>query len=1171
MALVISLLGHFQVTRDDTPVVGIESDRGRALLAYLAVEGDRPHRREALGTLLWPNVDDARMRQNLRRALYNLRHTLEQSGAEPLLLVTPQTVQLNPQSEYRLDVAHFRAGLAQTQRHAHASLAECGACNQQLAAAVALYRGDLLSGFALPNSEHFEEWRLFTQEALHRQMMAALTSLAAFHTAHQEYTAAIGYWQRQLELEPWREEAHRALMQLFAQRGERSAALTQYTLCVRLLAAELGAPPAAETDQLYEQILRGEVGQNTATALPTAAAPPSPAHPPTVLPAPATPFIGRQRELALLAQQLADPACRLITLTGLGGVGKTQLALHAAHALSNPGQVAASPTWPDGIYFVPLADLVVPPTAANASADANATETQILAAVANGLRLEVQPDTPLLAQLCAYLRAKACLLLLDNYEQLLAGADVVSQLLNAAPQLKLLVTSRQPLGQPEEWLLPLEGLAVPATSDAPDLAEYASVALFVQWARRKAATFALAADNRAAVVEICQLVEGLPLGLVLAAACYPELTCAEIGAEIRRNLIILAAEQAELAAGLAQRHRNLQAVFEASWQLLTPAEQRTLGRAAVFQGGFTRQAGLQVTGATLGELSSLVARVLLRRTSSGRYVLHELLRQFAAAKLAESGDLQANAQHERHSRYYLDWLQQYARALVSAGLPQALTALHAELANLRVAWQWAWHQQEYELLAASTAPLAEFYENSGLLKEAELWLRAALSSQPAQPASPEQTSWVAQLTLALLRMLYGQGQLAAAEALIGPAQTLAQASADPLLICQSQRTLLQLCMAQGRYDEAAAALPQALAAAQQTEEQHWLALVLLDQGKLALARHRYAEAQAAVQQAQQLDEPARNPLLQDTIFRFLGLAAYYQGELEQAKAYDEQGLQLARTLGSRLRIADHLLHLGAVQDALGDYGAAQAAYQEALAIYRERGARQHEISVLGNLGISTAYLGDYPGAIRYTRQALDLQTELGKVNQSAIAFTNLALFSHQLGEQAAACAYAQQGIAAAQQEGDRYIEGFAHTFHGHAQGALGAWTAAEVAYQQALTCYQQLGLTYLMPEPQAGLARLWLGQGNVAAARTAIDPILALLNERPLAGLEEPIRVYHTCYQVLAATADDQALPLLQTAYAQLQARAERIQDQQLRTAFLTQVAAHRALLADYEKSVSVV
>jgi DNA-binding SARP family transcriptional activator len=233
------------------------------------------------------------MRQNLRRALYNLRQTLEAPTTVPLLLVTPQDMQLNPQSDHWLDVAKFRALLAQAQGHSHLAAAASVTCHQHLAEAVALYRGDFLAGFSLPASEPFEEWRLFTQEALHVAMLDALTTLATFHQSRQEQAQTIAYLQRQIELEPWREEAHRALMRFFAERGDRSAALAQYTLCVRLLNEELGAPPSTETDELYEQILQGVIGKSQQKVASPVIVQTPVASQTILLPAPVTPFIGR--------------------------------------------------------------------------------------------------------------------------------------------------------------------------------------------------------------------------------------------------------------------------------------------------------------------------------------------------------------------------------------------------------------------------------------------------------------------------------------------------------------------------------------------------------------------------------------------------------------------------------------------------------------------------------------------------------------------------------------------------------------------------------------------------------------------------------------------------------------------------------------------------------------
>ena len=261
----IFLLGRFQLTLNGVSVTAIESDRGRALLAYLALEADHPHSREALAGLLWPDAPERAARQNLRQALYNLRRALDtpqpdgarlpdQQAAAPILLATPRDVQFNPASDFWLDVKAFTDLLEVTQTHAHRRLDACGGCMHQLGRAVELYQGDFLAGFSLPDSDPFEEWRLFTGEWLHRQVMEALSHLASYHERRREYETAALYLSRQLEMEPWREEAHRQLMGVLALSGARSAALQQYETCCRILAEELGAEPSAETRILYERI-----------------------------------------------------------------------------------------------------------------------------------------------------------------------------------------------------------------------------------------------------------------------------------------------------------------------------------------------------------------------------------------------------------------------------------------------------------------------------------------------------------------------------------------------------------------------------------------------------------------------------------------------------------------------------------------------------------------------------------------------------------------------------------------------------------------------------------------------------------------------------------------------------------------------------------------------------
>ena len=265
----LSLLGPFAVRLDGEPVTGFASDKVRALLAYLAVEGRRPHRRDALAGLLWPDYPDSDALASLRQAIHKLRQALGEgaqpeqanpgfpSGEPPFLLVTPQTVQLDPDT-YRLDVDEFTTLVEACRTHRHRKIEYCSTCHARFRRAAQLYRGDFLAGFILEDSQPFDEWLVLNREGLRRQALEVFVHLAAYHAARSERAQALRYVYRQLELEPWREEAHRLAMRLLALDGQRIAALAQYETCRKVLREELDLEPEAQTTALYENIKAGD-------------------------------------------------------------------------------------------------------------------------------------------------------------------------------------------------------------------------------------------------------------------------------------------------------------------------------------------------------------------------------------------------------------------------------------------------------------------------------------------------------------------------------------------------------------------------------------------------------------------------------------------------------------------------------------------------------------------------------------------------------------------------------------------------------------------------------------------------------------------------------------------------------------------------------------------------
>src|SRR6266545_1197129 len=404
------------------------------------------------------------------------------------------------------------------------------------------------------------------------------------------------------------------------------------------------------------------------------------------LPLSPTTLFGRDVELAAISRLLHDPQCRLVTLIGPGGIGKTHLAIEAV--------TQQHVRFTDGAAFVSLAPVI--------------GREQMVSTIADALGLVLYSATDRADQLIAALCAKALLLVLDNFEHLLpetACVTFMSDLIRGAPGVKLLATSREPLRIQAEWVFEVQGLPLPESAE-PDALEASSAArLFLQRARQARVGFTLAADDRQAVYEICQLVAGLPLGIELAAAWVATLSCQEIAREIRCNLDFLAAT----ARDVEDRHRSIRAAFDHSWKLLWAEEQRVLRQIAIFRGSFGREAAEQIAGASLASLSALVSKSLLRRTQDGRYELHDLVRQYALEHLQEDQQEYVETAN-RHAHYYAALLERRGTLFRGPDQPAVIAELIAELPNVRQGWTWAATNQDAEDLSRGADTLFWLYE-----------------------------------------------------------------------------------------------------------------------------------------------------------------------------------------------------------------------------------------------------------------------------------------------------------------------------------------------------------------------------------------------------------------------------------------------------------------------------
>jgi predicted ATPase/uncharacterized protein HemY len=618
------------------------------------------------------------------------------------------------------------------------------------------------------------------------------------------------------------------------------------------------------------------------------------------------------------------------------------------------------------------------------------------------------------------------LLILDDFEHLLASTNVVSAILNSASQVKIVITSREPLNVPQEWRFPLQGLAFPDPLSQPSpkaeekVATYSALQLFAQRARQAQPNFDLTAEQ-AHVSHICRLVEGLPLGLELAAAWARLMPCQTIAAEIQKSIDFLATTMRTIP----DRHRSLRAVFEQSWQLLSEQEQAVLRKLSIFRGGFEREAAEAVAEASLWLLSALVDKSMLQVSPSGRYSLHELLRQLAEEKL-----LQIQGENERvrhwHSGYYAAFLQSQENHLKGAGAKSALALITADIDNVRLAWRWAIEQDKFAELNQALGSLRFFYEMLGwFLEGKDAFDKVVLKLRPycdmkEAPQEPylvlartltcqawfavrlggyEQAKAIFQESLSLLQrsesdtqyytivtlvyygsMLFFEGEYLAAASIMRRTIAGFKELGDLWGSGQSLMLLGQVVLGQGQYAEAERFSQESIATLEKIGDRRLITYALSTLGRVAMALGKYEQAETFHQEClRRRTELGDQGALAFTL-KDLGNLSLAQGQFNRAKNYYQQSLAIAEKIGSTLAKAQVLWGLGKLAHAMGNYAEAKAFFQESLILNRKRGVPELVSDYRADLGWTTLALAEYQETEQYftetLRAALDNQVFL---------------------------------------------------------------------------------------------------------------------------------------------------------------------------------------------------
>jgi predicted ATPase/DNA-binding SARP family transcriptional activator len=903
----VHLLGRFYVVvgYHAIPQAAWRLRTAAALVKLLALAPDYRLHREQLMDALWPDAGTDAAAGNLRYSLHTARRVLQQSGQGALFFKRDgETLALGPPELVSVDAVAFERAVADAWTGADPSI---------MLHAINLYVGDLLP------DDPYEDWAALPRAALRDKYLALLARLVDVYEQRGEVQLAIDMSQRLIQAEPTLEHAHVRLMRLYALAGQPHLALTQYARLRGVLERELGTEPETATQELVAAIQDGRLSAKVTSPSAATHAEPDRAEASISyegVPAPLNALIGREHEVAAVCRLLQTS--RLVTLTGVGGIGKTRLAVAVAAAFA--GRLR------DGAVVVSLAAVQDPEL--------------LVSAIGQAINVGDHGDASLVDLVTSYLRDKQMLMVLDNFEHLLEFGPLLARMLERCRGLTLLVTSRSRLqlsGEQEYPVPPLQHPdpttpALPAT-----IAEYPAVELFVRRAREVRPSFEITTDNAAAVAETCRRLDGVPLAIELAAARSKILSPQEIVLRIDAPLSLLTGGPRDAP----ERQRTMRNTIMWSYELLDPDEQRLFHRLSVFAGGCTLAAADAVAGPdgasiapTFELLASLVDKNLVNQqassTGESRISLYEPIREFGIECLDALDEL--DLVRERHADYFALLAEPTVARLEGPDPGSWLDRLEMELDNFRAALQWSIGSRRADLALRLAGSLWEFWSIRGHLSEGRRWLDAALE------------------------LAGGTDSVARAEALRGAGE---------------------LAVRQGDFNEARRLDEQALASFRRFGHDLGIARTLNSLGLLSMGRDDVAEARAYFEECMRVSERVGDANFAGRLRHNLAGNMILEGDYDEARRLLEINLLQYRGSSNRRVLAHALCNLGIIAHDQGDYEQSRIWKEESLELFRKQGDRLRQAILIYGLGQWAFAVGDHELAQRRFEESIILSRELG--------------------------------------------------------------------------------------------------------------------------------------------------------------------------------------------------
>ncbi|MGC4045537.1 MAG: tetratricopeptide repeat protein [Armatimonas sp.] len=1004
-ALGITLFGPIQVLIEGQPLPPLRSRKALWLLALLTLRHNRLVERDWLAGTLWPDVNQTRAFSNLRPIVSELRQAL---GSQAHRLESPSRHTL------RLDLTNALVDV-------RAFDATIGSPNlSERERAVALYTGPLLESCS-------EEWVFQEREKREQECLQALQALGDSALEAGNYEAAVGHYRHAVGLDPWREAARRGLMEALTRSGDRNAALQVYRKYTEQLRELPQMSPDEETRALYNR-LRSEVapqGGTRAVVAPVAPAPSVTGYVPHAL----TELIGREDERLEVADCLRRS--RLVTLTGVGGIGKTRLALAIARDVARE--------YPDGVWLISL--------------DSLSDEQQVSVQLASVLGVKEEPGKHLLESITEHLRSKQLLLVLDNCEHLLtACAKIAERLLSESAGVRLLATSREALGITGEKVWSVPALPAPDPAHLPErratllrvLMEYDSLQLFVERAEAVQKTFSLTGTNAQSVAQICYYLEGIPLAIELAAAQVRVMTVEQIAARLDSSLGLLTSKS---HTGQA-RQQTLRAALDWSYALLTESERLLLQRLSVFAGGWTLEAAEGICSDsslpdTLPHLTALVDKSLIT-LADGRFRMLEMVRQFASERLTASGETPSFL--TQHQEWFVALAEEADPHLSGPQQAEWLRRLATEYDNLCVTLvrsQQGLCSGESALRLACALRL--YWYIHGDFSAGRMYLTQALEHAEAQA----RTTIRAKALNALGALARRQSDHVAAQALFEESLSIRRELGESKGIAEAAGNLGIIQHDLGNYTAAQVLYEESLNMRRQLGDKPGIALGLANLGATALNLGDFREAKSLLAESLPIYRELGDRAKMAWVLNTLGSVTATLGNLTEAQAMHEESLSHLNDLKDRNGIAWSYNYQGKIAFRQGDYLRAQELFQESLGIFQDLGEKSGMATSLQYLGEAAFAQGELIAAHTLLQESLTLFQE-GRLKRGiAWTLSMLGSLAYAQGDEATGQALFQECLPLHKELKEKM--GVAATLHalatavreGDPRSAVSLWSAAQ--------------------------------------------------------------------------------------------------------------------------------